>query len=327
MPKYNIVKFKNMSPLHIGAGRDSYDTAATFLLSDTVSAALASIYAQQGGGNVLDFMNSFTVSSAFLYSGKNYYLPKPMGRIPGCNAEQVRKKAKKIKFVDYSVWSDLVASNELDISEEQMKGEFLVSKEDAAGFVPPYKTAVQQRVAVPRDDGGDAEPFFFEWKYFEKDTGLFCLFQVDAKNEPLLKKLFERLGECGIGSDRSVGGGMFNVEFDTITLPDVADANAFMLLSQYIPTKEELTQISFQESKYELVLRGGYMAGSSNAGFRHLIKQAVYMFNTASVLKSAQMPTGRVVDLQPNWNNESMHPVYRSGRCLALPIKLLIDYE
>lgn len=324
MPKYNIVKFKNMLPLHIGAGRDSYDTAAQFLLSDTVSAALASIYAQQGGEDVLDFMNCFTVSSAFPYSGKNYFLPKPLGRLPlGHDVDTLRKQIKKVRYIDFSVWSDIVTGNELYINEPQLKGEFLVSKEQSNNFVQPYRTAVQQRVAVPRDGGGDAEPFFFEWKYFEKDAGLFCLFCVDDNNASVLKDMFRRLGESGIGSDRSVGGGIFDVEFDSITLPDVADANALMLLSQYIPTEEELTQVALEESRYELVQRGGYMSGSSNAGFRHLIKKSVYMFNTASVLKIAQKPTGKVVDLQPEWNSQGMHPVYRSGRSLTLPIKII----
>ena len=323
MAKYNLVKFKNMSPLHIGAGRDAYDTAAQFMQSDTVSAAIASIYAQHGGDEVLDFMNSFTISSAFPYSGDRYYLPRPMGRVEftGCNADKVRKLVKKVKYVEYSVWQDMVADKRIDIVEQQLKGEFIVSKEQALSFVQPYSTYVQQRVAVPRD-GGDASPFFFEWKYFAKDAGLFCLFQTDEKHEQLVKELFARLGENGIGSDRSVGGGMFDVEFDTIDLPEVNDANAMMLLSQYIPTEDELKQISLEDSRYELVQRGGYMSGSDHAGFRHLIKQSVYMFNTASVLKTPHSPVGRIVDLTPSWNSEEMHPVYRSGRSLALPIKI-----
>ena len=323
MAKYNIVKFKNMSPLHIGTGRDTYDTAAQFLLSDTISAALASLYAQQGGGDVLDFMNSFTVSSAFPYSGGKYYLPKPLGRLNNDenNAHQIRKKLKKVKFVEYQLWLDVVAGKQLNINEQQLNGEFLVSKESTGSFVQPYTPSVQQRVSVSRD-GGDATPFFFEWKYFTKDAGLFCIFEADKNNESLVKDLFMRLGECGVGSDRSVGGGLFDVEFDVMTLPDIVDANALMLLSQYIPTEDELNQISLEDSRYELVQRSGYMSGSSHAAFTHLIKQSVYMFNTSSVLKTDEQPVGQVVDLKPLWNSDDMHPVYRSGRSLALPIKI-----
>ena len=323
MATFAIVKFKNMSPLHIGDGRDVYDTASQCLLSDTISSALASLYAQQGGDNVLDFMNSFTVSSAFPYSGECYYLPKPMGRLDicGCDVDKIRKTVKKIKYIDYTLWRNVANGAQLDIDEQQLKGEFLVAKSDVEDFEQPYKTEVHQRVGVSRD-GGDAAPFFFEWKYFAKDAGLFCMFNANEENEELVKRLFVRLGECGIGSDRSVGGGMFEVEFDTITLPDVADANAVMLLSQYIPTKDEHAQIAFGDSRYELSRRGGYMAGSNNASLAHLIKQAVYMFNTASVLKMPLASKGKVVDLAPVWNSEEMHPVYRSGRCLALPIKI-----
>lgn len=329
MARYTIVKFKNMSPLHIGAGRSEYDTASPYLYSDTISGALASLYAQlKGGGGVQEFLDRFAVSSAFPYSGNAYYLPKPAGRLAfnGIDADLVRKKAKKIKFIEHSIWNQVVAGQQPAISQEQFNGEFLVSAQDAGSFKMPYTTAVHQRVAVSRDGMSDAVPFFFEWKFFAKDAGLCCIIDAEPAVMEELKSLFIELGERGLGSDRSVGGGMFDVEFSTIELPDVENADSILLLSQYIPCEEELKEIHLEDSRYELSQRDGYMSGSSVTELRHLLKKPVYMFNTASVLKISICPRGCVVNVAPEWNNEKMHPVYRSGRSLALPIKT-VDYE
>ncbi len=90
----------------------------------------------------------------------------------------------------------------------------------------------------------------------------------------------------------------------------------------YIPNPEEVKQLNLEKSRYELVLRGGYIAGSTNADFRHLRKKSVYMFNTGAVFATNHYLSGKIVDLRPEWNDESMHPIYRSGKPFFVPIKL-----
>lgn len=329
MARYTIVKFKNMSPLHIGAGRSEYDTASPYLYSDTISGALASLYAQQNNGKgVKEFLNSFAVSSAFPYCGDNYYLPKPAGHLSftGANADLIRKKVKKIKFIEHSIWDKIIAGQQPAITEEQFKDEFLVSLQNATDFRRPYTTSVHQRVTVSRDGTSDATPFFFEWKFFAKDCGLYCILAAVPKVMEELIKLFELLGENGIGSDRSVGGGMFDTEISTIELPDVMEADDVLLLSQYIPGEAELEKIELEHSSYELSLRCGYMSGSSVGELKHLQKKAIYMFNTSSVLKTKNSIVGTIADVTPEWNSDNMHSVYRSGHALVIPIKT-VDYE
>ena len=100
-----------------------------------------------------------------------------------------------------------------------------------SNFKVPYKSQVNQRVSVPRMDGQDADPFFFNWTYYREKSGLYCL--MDAKGDKYneIVTLFELLGETGIGTDRNVGGGKFKVERDTMCLPDIKDANYTLLLS------------------------------------------------------------------------------------------------
>ena len=94
-----------------------------------------------------------------------------------------------------------------------------------------------------------------------------------------------------------------------------------MLLSLYIPTEGELGLLNLPESKYELVLRGGYMAGSNEEDFKHLRKKSVYALSVGSIFPTMAKLSGKIVDLKPAWNDERMHPVYRSGKPFLVPIK------
>ena len=284
MPNYKIIKMTNMSPMHIGLGRDSYDVSAGALYSDTLTAALASLRALRGkDGDLKQFLESFALSSAFPYCGDTLFLPKPSGRI-------------------------------------NVEVEGIEKAED--NFLSPMVSMINQRVAVPREDCKNADPFAFEWTYFRKDCGLYCLLDASSDVASEVEDLFNELGEQGIGSDRNVGGGHFGVDAKgNFEMPDMADANGTMLLSMYIPTEQELTSLNVETSRYQLIKRGGYIAGSSNDNLRHLRKNAIYMFTAGSVFNGVAPIDGKVIDLRPAWKDSDLHPVYRSGRALSINIK------
>jgi CRISPR type III-A-associated RAMP protein Csm4 len=325
MATYNIVKLKNLTPLHIGIGKENnYDFSSSELHSDTLTAALATLRVRQGKENdTKDFLNSFALSSAFPFSGAAYFLPKLNGKINVVVADkkehEYRKQLKKLKYIESDIWNELVSGQKISVNASQLKGNFLVKTDN---FDIPFQSQVNQRVAIPRSDGADADPFYFDWTYFHPDAGLYCI--TDAKGDLFdeIKILFETLGETGIGTDRNVGGGKFEVEVSTLSLPDVTDANQLLLLSLYIPTQEELPQLHLSVSRYELLLRGGYMAGSAEECFRHLRKKSVYMLNVGSLFPTTAMLNGKTVDLTPQWNDTRLHPVYRSGRPFYLPVKI-----
>lgn len=325
MAAYTLIKLKEMSPLHMGTGKENYDFSASHLHSDTLSAALAAMKVRHGGENgVKEFMNSFVISSAFPYMGDHFFLPRPLGKIEvefyDCDEYISRKKLKSIKFIEQDLWKKLVAGEKVVVSISQLKNGFLLS--NVEDFKQPYKSAVHQRVTVPRADEQDAEPFFFDWTFFEKNAGLYCL--VDATGTTLneLKRLFELLGEYGIGTDKNVGGGKFIIETQPFVMPDISEAHNQMLLSLYIPTEDELSFIDLENSRYELCQRGGYMAGSQENDFWHLRKKSVYMLGVGSILKTTAVLKGKVVDLQPtDYNDSRMHPVYRSGKPFVVPVK------
>lgn len=123
---------------------------------------------------------------------------------------EFRKKLKKVKYVEQNLWKQIVTGATPCISKSQIQGVFIVPKDEC--IEPLSNSQVMQRVSVSRDGTKDAEPFYFEWNYFNKDAGLYCL--TDAKEHvlKLISQLFVQLGENGIGTDKNIGGGKFEVE-------------------------------------------------------------------------------------------------------------------
>ena len=323
-----VVKLKHLSPLHIGTGKENYDFSSSVLQSDTLSAALAAMRVQKGRvDDVEGFLDSFTISSAFPFIGDILFMPKPNGKI-SVNVTDMeeyssRKKLKKVKFMEFDLWKQLLCGESVNVTSSQLKESFLLSAKSVSGFVTPFKSQVNQRVSVPRNDGADADPFFFDWTYFQENAGLFCL--LDAPNNMIdeLLDLFKLLGENGLGTDKNIGGGKFEVDsnIEPVNFDFVKSPNASMLMSLYIPTEGELGLLNLPESKYELVLRGGYMAGSNEEDFKHLRKKSVYALSVGSIFPTMAKLSGKIVDLKPAWNDERMHPVYRSGKPFLVPIK------
>jgi CRISPR type III-A-associated RAMP protein Csm4 len=327
MSKYRIIKLTHLTPLHIGTGRENqYDFSAPDLHSDTLSAALAALRAQHGKTDDTEaFLNSFTLSSAFPFWGNTFFLPKLQGKIPvtiaGKEENKYRKQLKKLKYIDIDLWSEMASGEYITVEASQLhKDKFLLKKD--SGFETPYKSQVNQRVSVPRADGQDAEPFFFNWTYYHPNSGLYCF--TDARDGKFdeITHLFKLLGESGIGTDKNIGGGKFEVEQADLDLPDIQDADHTALLSLYIPQEEEISLLNLHLSRYDLLLRGGYLSGSEVEAFRHLRKRSIYMFNVGSLFPTTVALTGKTVDLKPDWNDDRMHPVYRSGRPFCLPVKI-----
>lgn len=338
MTKLIRIKLKDMTPLHLGLGRDSYDVSASVLQSDMLTAALASVRAMHGKGDSTEkFINSFVLSSAFPYDGNEYFLPRMKGRLSikvrGQEEKDYRKKLKKLNYISFNEWQHLANGETIEVEDNQLHGAFLLS-EPKPEYSSPMTHVTTERVAISRTGEKDAVPFAFDWTFFRhegtlmsangksvniKESGLYCLLQAEDSVADEVIKAFRELGELGIGSDKNVGGGHFNIETDYVDISTI-NSEKKILLSTYIPTKEELGNINLEESNYQIIHRGGFMAGSSEEELRHLRKKTVYMFDTGSVLTSKEQLKGRVVNVAPQWNTENMHPVFRSGKPLALNI-------
>ena len=323
MAQYTIFKLKNLTPLHIGTGQENYDFSSDRLCSDGISSALSAVKAQYDGTDCLyDFLCSFSTSSAFPFIGNMLFLPRPLGRlkvsVSGMDEHQYRKELKKVKYVESSIWHKLICGQQIQIDHSQLYKEYIMPSSNCQQE-SPFAKLVVQRVSVNRDYR-DTMPFFFEWQYFSASAGLFFIVDADAEVTEELFRLTTLLGEAGIGTDKSVGGGKFVAERDTIEIADVPEATSTMLLSTFIPTEDDFSHIKLANSSYSLIFRNGFIAGSSVEHFRHLRKKSIYMFDVGSVLDTQHVLEGKIVDLRPNWDDDKLHPVYRSGKPFTVNI-------
>lgn len=325
MSSYKIVKLKFISPLHIGKGLgDHYDSAGNLLHSDKVSGAIASAYCHlKGDSKIVSFINSYKVSSAFPFKGECHYFPKPLANlnfeIEGGNSYEKNKKLKKIEFIDFRLFSYQALGNKSAIKLEQFSNDnkFLSFEGKLSA---PYIDEIEQRVVVPRT-GGDATPFYFERRFFSSDSGLYFIYEVEDKYLSDFQNSVRWLGNSGFGTDKSVGNGQFEPEFTKIEINETEDTNCLLTLSLYCPEKSEIESGILNNSFYSLVQRGGFIAGTTNDRFRHLRKKSIYMFAEGSIFKTDQL-IGKICDVKPDWNEDNLHPVYRDGRAIYLPIKI-----
>lgn len=326
MKTFYCVKLNFTSPLHLGRGiGETYDTGSKLLHSDTISSALASARVQLfGDKNLKDFLESFKVSSAFPFYKNHFFFPKPMIKlnleIENQNEHLQNKSLKKIEFVEQPVFEQLISNAKVTVPElffsENKK--YLWSEEPAIQHI--IKTEVQQRVTIPRDGQGDSKPYYVERLFFNENAGLFFL--VETENRQTFHEIevsLKYLEDTGLGTDRTVGNGFFKSEISNLKLTVPEDGNYSMTLSLFCPLKEELESVLHQDTAYLLEKRGGFIAGASLEQFRHLRKKSVYMFKEGSVFNGNTL-TGKVLNLRPQWDDEKLHPVYRSGMPVYIPV-------
>ncbi len=326
MKTFHCVKLNFTSPLHLGRGMsETYDTGSKLLHSDTISAALASARVQLfGDQNLKEFLEALRVSSAFPFFENHYFLPKPMLslnlKIEGQDEHLLNKSLKKFEFFERSIFEKIISGEDILVSESQISAnkKYLWAETPAVQTV--LKTEVQQRVTVPRDGQGDSVPYYVERIYFNNGAGLYFL--MEAENEQIMREAevaLKFLEDSGIGTDRSVGNGFFKSEIIDFQLKVPENSSSSMTLSLFCPEKEELSALLEGEPAYLMEKRGGFIAGASAVEFRHLRKKSVYMFSEGSVFNGKTL-NGKVLNLRPEWDDAKLHPVYRSGKPVYIPV-------
>lgn len=326
MTDYQIIKLFFTSPLHLSRGQtEEYDRAANMLHSDTIAGAIGAAYAQLfPSHDIRSFLDSFIVSSAFPFYNENLYFPKPMTKLPlkeDSSGYGLAKKIKKAVFLDQILFEKVLNKLEIDLNNVEVTNGLMSTKPGIN--LSFFKRDVQQRVMVPRGGNGDSVPYYVERTWFAENSGLF-FFIKSEKNIATIKSCMRYLADSGLGTDKSVGNGQFRLSesiVETIKLNSADSSNAQLVISLFCPEKDEIDLDLLSNSAYNLELRGGYIAGSSNEKLRHLRKKKVYMFSCGSVFPKKKL-SGKILDLTPQWNENELHPVYRSGKGFFIPINV-----
>lgn len=326
MKTFHCVKLNFTSPLHLGRGiGEAYDSGSKLLHSDTISAALASARVQLFGDKDLkNYLESLRVSSAFPFYESHYFFPKPMLKlnleIEGQDEHLQSKSLKKLEYLEQPMFEQVITGKYISVTKGQISDnkKYLWAEKPVVQSI--LKTEVQQRVTVPRDGQGDSVPYYVERLFFSEGAGLFFL--LETENEQVLNETgvaLKYLEDTGLGTDRTVGNGFFKTEITSLQLSVSETRSYSMTLSLFCPEKEELAGLLEGEPAYLMEKRGGFIAGASAEQFRHLRKKSVFMFSEGSVFNGNNL-TGKVLNLRPKWDDENLHPVYRSGKPVFVPV-------
>lgn len=333
MATLKICKLHFTSPLHIGDRKnDDYGISRRTIASDTMYAAMTAVLAKTGVSLPADGDLGFTISSLFPYyqetaaSPSVYFFPQPL-QAQMVHLEDLgdRKKVKKVKWLDTQYYERVLNGVRLfdnnceDIGS--IHGEYLTKQDIPSDFI---KSQVVQRVTLKSRVGTeDALPFYVDRIAFRDESGLYFIVAGDTQ---LLEQAMTLLRLEGIGTDRNVGHGFFDFEFTelNVNLPD--HAQHAVSLSLLIPESKEQfeTLVDSDLVAYDIERRGGWI---TTYPFQTLRKNAIYGFTSGSVfsrdIKSVET-CGRIVNLRPDveFTDDKLHPIWRSGKSLLLPIIL-----
>jgi len=329
---FSAIKLEFNSPLLISRGWGGYENSDFIIHSDTLKAAIYAVGLNlfpDWRDHYAEYNSQFSISSCFPYIKNEYFFPvlfpdKNQFILQGDDTNYV-KILKKIEYLSKKTFEKFINGEKIIINTDQIIGEkFLVDHVSSENASVLFIEEVQQRVSVQPD--AQTRPFLVNRIHFKKNTGLFFL--ADFKNNEIktkVLKVLKLLGSLGLGTDRTIGNGFFDFEpeqhvDEKFILNTPEKYNAFMNLGMYWPLMNEVNSINWEKSSWNIVPRGGYIAGSEYVEFRHLFKKTVFMFSPGSIFQLSFLPKGSFGNLQPDWNDDRMHKVYRCGQPVFIPV-------
>ena len=320
-----VAQFRFRSPVRFGIDPPRSESSEEKVHSDTLFSGLCHSWALLHGKSGLDALLSqfdesppFLLSSGFVFTKDTFFLPKPLSQFPGfeasetgskiLDAERVLRAAGFLGFKDFECWA---AAERVSLSS------FLESQAQYQASFSPLETP---RAAVSRSDLGFSA-FRCSAVQFSDDCGLYVLFRfADDRLAEKTRQSLRFLGEIGVGGERSFGYGRFELTFEP------ADekwnrlfnqrGELFLCLSLCHPAS--IGPDLLQGASYQLLRRRGrcYSPFASEQPKR----KSVVMFGEGSVFR--RQIEGHLVDVTPSsWDRRELHPIYRYGYALTVPIR------
>lgn len=298
-----------------------------FPRSDTLSAALVSVWgAANPGSDVASIARRppFRVSSALPTvprpgGGVEVLLPVPAGAwTRAARGDPGRlKNAKKVLFADSVLVRAALSGKPLPDWFAWDKG-LLATSFKGSGDYAAVRSRL--RLAVDRETGAPVEGALFTssgWS-IAAGCGLSVVAEVEDADVPSLRAAFRLLGMDGMGADRFVGMGSFELLADEPWSPPSLGTGGHLLLSLCRPTQEDVAH-GVLDGAYGLVDRGGWITSGTT---RSLRRGRVRMLVEGSYVPASAGPApGEVVEVQPPRPELGLsHSVYRDGRAVTIPV-------
>ena len=283
-----VYKLHFTSPLHLSAGYEGYEQIFHYLHSDTLFSAILSNWSHFYDDIIESLAQNlpFQVSSAFPFSANQYYFPKPLKQLPvriNENDYRIIKKLRKVNFIEKELFEKIIHEETVGIEQIHFSAsrQFLSLKQDVSDCFAEREIS---RNVIDRISGC-TDIFHFAEIIFKEDSGLF--FMVFFKDQNMRKKfetVLRFLGDEGIGGDRNVGKGLFEVEsIENFNLRQPQNAASILNLSLYHPIREEINNHLLENSAYDMITRKGWITAP---GYRNLRKKSINMFREGSIFSN-----------------------------------------
>jgi CRISPR-associated protein Csm4 len=258
----------------------------------------------------------FKITSCFPFrspEGENakriYYLPAPL-TLMDCFSPDIRKEAKKTRFIDHETYWKWVEGNLGDHDFARIK-----ESSDALQDAMAVRANVHVALDRPRLAGN---PYYVSRLHCSKGSGFYLLYSCGDEYAKRFKAALRLLGDMGIGGERSSGCGAFEVDFVEDALSpshQPGETGAWMSLSLVFPTKDDLTKLS--GAVLRLRERKGWISSPFTADSYR--RKRVFMLDEGSLF--AEKIEGCLPDVTPSiWKTET-HPVYRYGLAWLIPAR------
>lgn len=320
---YHIYKLKFPHGVHIGESKGAGLEGTDFVMrSDAFYSALCQEYVSLYGAEGLASMMGeykLKVSDLLPFKEDVFYLPKPFVNID--RDQSMRQKTvdrKKVKALNY-----------LPVEKLQDYISFLKTGQNFPDVDTDFGNKQLHTKNQISREGKDTEPYNIEVFRFNAKSGLYVIAEFDEDFKEVFETVLDSLSLSGIGGKKSSGYGQFEVleklslekkETLTASVSSLTEglrqnADHYMLLSSYLPQKEEIDKLKGKENGYQLIRRSGFVNLSSYSLQSQKRKQ-LYMLSSGSLLNFK--PVGKVADL----NLHGDHSIYRMGKPVAMGVKL-----
>ena len=290
-----LYKLRFETAVHFGSPDSamSLESSEDHFCADTLFSALchtaATMYGSEAATRLCEEVNAgeFLLSDSMSWKKDTFFLPRPMldsDTRTDINP-QTRKAIKKLAWLPVGALDDFAAFS-------QGMGDFTLS--DIPGDFGDF--AVMEHASIPRESGGDANPYAVSVFRFYENCGLYFIALLKAsEQEARLSALIRGLGVTGIGGKTGAGYGKFSL-LEIFDLNCASNAQASwiwkslsrsesprqLLLTTSLPRPEEL-ESALDGACFQMVRRAGFARPASEET-RDRKKRVQYFLTSGSVL-------------------------------------------
>lgn len=298
----------------------------------------------------------FFISSAFPYlevdGKKEMYFPRPflpqklfkdlplLTREDALSVTKKRKEIKDISYISFETLKQLCEGASIDDMQDQLKESLNHKIRPSIKSDSTTHNSLNRLTNATLDKDGKGQLFHADERFVsspkskeddksEYSTGLFFLVQADDENWKKLSSVLRWLQHTGIGGDRNIGKGFFKITtepFNDLGLSDIEadninivnNANAYMSLSLFMPSAEEITNIqsvlNSEALNYQITFRKGFVGHGSQKLFDKK--------NLAAFVEGSVFPFQMKGEIKDAGFKNSPYPLYQNGCAFMIPIHI-----